>query len=46
MQQCLYFLPLPQGQRSFRPTFCPVDAFSEYVEGVFANMASILPLNF
>jgi hypothetical protein len=23
-QQCLYFLPLPQGQASLRPTFGPV----------------------
>jgi hypothetical protein len=23
-QQCLYFLPLPQGQGSLRPTFGPV----------------------
>ena len=22
-QQCLYFFPLPQGQRSLRPTFWP-----------------------
>jgi hypothetical protein len=22
-QQCLYFLPLPQGQGSLRPTFLP-----------------------
>jgi hypothetical protein len=24
-QHCLYFLPTPHGQGSFRPTFCPVE---------------------
>ena len=39
-QQCLYFLPLPQGQGSLRPTFGPVRiglAFSATVAASIPN---------
>ena len=41
-QQRLYFLPLPQGQGSLRPTF-PTTAFIGRIAGAFPNAVSLTP---
>ena len=40
-QQCLYFLPLPHGQRELRPTFFCVAAFS--LGKVMTSTATLTP---
>ena len=42
-QQCLYFLPLPQGQGSLRPTFGPTRTGLAFSTAAAASLTMSLP---